>query len=281
MCLLRESINGNAIRLESGNEYINNNNLGVKLAQKEFLSESNKKFDKINENFSEYLLLLEEIKKIKPSISMKNISNNSFNLENLNSNIIEKLSDDKLDMNKRKFIRFIGKKLSNRVSGINLINNIITKKFEENKQDNKVESNFSAFINDLLSKEVKFTENSKYIKSYQDSNKILNEMNDETPRLVDFENDKKEAGDKISNENIQDCNDCPSFSEKDMNKIECNNNVNLKNSFIFKLPLPPSRQTNAYQEITHPFIKKSTTSLTNILKNIRKNNNFQVFFKVI
>jgi len=208
---------------------------------------------------------------------MKNANNNSLYPGNITSNLTEKIGEEKMDIQKRKFIRFVGKKLSNRVSGINLINNIITKKLnEESKQDNKIEPNFTAFINDLFSKEVKLTDNSKIKKSIHDSNNILNEINDETPRLLDFEIDKKEANDKISNEKYQDNYEYPSFSEKALNRIESINNVNMKNSFIFKLPLPKSRQTNTNQEFLPPLTRKSTTSLTNFFKNIRINNNLQV-----
>ncbi len=208
---------------------------------------------------------------------MKNANNNSLYPGNITSNLTEKIGEEKMDIQKRKFIRFVGKKLSNRVSGINLINNIITKKLnEESKQDNKIEPNFTAFINDLFSKEVKLTDNSKIKKSIHDSNNILNEINDETPRLLDFEIDKKEANDKISNEKYQDNYEYPSFSEKALNRIESINNVNMKNSFIFKLPLPKSRQTNTNQEFLPPLTRKSTTSLTNFFKNIRLNNNLQV-----
>jgi len=208
-------------------------NQGKNIIHRELVKESSKKFDKINENFSEYLQIVEEIKKLKPSLSMKNANSNSLF--------------------------------------------IITKKLnEESKQDNKIESNFTAFINDLFTKEVKLTDNSKIKKSIHDSNNILNEIKDETPRLLDFEIDKKEANYKISNEIYQDNNEYPSFSEKVLNRIESINNTNNRNSFLFKLPLPLSRQTNTNQELLPPLTRKSTTSLTNFFKNIRLNNNLQV-----
>lgn len=175
----------------------------------------------------------------------------------------------------------MGRKLSKRVSGINLINNIITKILnEETKQDNRIETNFTAFITDLFAKDLRLGDNYKLKKSIHDSNNILNEINDETPRLVEFENDKKEANDKISNEYYIDNNEYISFSDKVLNRIESINNVNIRNSFLLKLPLLKTQQTYANQDPQQPPLeRKSTTSLTNFLKNIRFNNNIQVDYK--
>ena len=207
-------------------------------------------------------------------------NNNSTILQNnVRESIVEDITNSAV---RNRFIRQVAKKSSSRITGVNLINNIINQKLNE---ESKKEL-YGTFCNDM-------TPRSTVLEEYQNSRSKMKKSeiesmhtysqdkiesnNEETPimfKLINENNDKKNSliGIIMEENNSDNTSNIEVIEEPDLNKnFNQNNHKNLN--------FPSQKQTILSSNTGNiPVEKKSSNNFTNYVKSIKLNTNihFQV-----